>query len=129
MRRPFVYPARNLVQFLRAIQPVVLERTLHVLDGIDDVVVHQLVLDADATAAMQLNRIGAHAGSQDAVVRNRGTAALNGRGRWREFHGQSFRCSLPGCQRPMSRIIACFFPRRVLICHQIVMKYIHSQAS
>ena len=34
MRRPFVYPARNLVQFLRAIQPVVLERTLHVLDGI-----------------------------------------------------------------------------------------------
>ena len=44
--------------------------------------VHQLlVLDADATAAMalqqQLNCIGAHAGSQDAVVRNRGTAALN----------------------------------------------------
>ena len=98
MRRPFVYPARNLVQFLRAIQPVVLERTLHVLDGIDDVVVHQLlVLDADATAAMalqqQLNCIGAHAGSQDAVVRNRGTAALN-------VAGQSLsRCSLPARQR------------------------------
>lgn len=95
MRRPFVYPARNLVQFLRAIQPVVLERTLHVLDGIDDVVVHQLlVLDADATAAMalqqQLNRIGAHAGSQDAVVRNRGTAALN----VAEDGGASFTASL-----------------------------------
>ncbi len=106
MRRPFVYPARNLVQFLRAIQPVVLERTLHVLDGIDDVVVHQLlVLDADATAAMalqqQLNRIGAHAGSQGCGRKEPGNRRAEcGRGRWREFHGQSLsRCSLPARQR------------------------------
>ncbi len=45
------------VQFFRAVQPVTFERTLHVFNGIDDVMVNQfLVLDTDAAAAVSLKQ-------------------------------------------------------------------------
>ena len=43
------------VQFFRAVQPVTFERTLHVFNGVDDVMVNQfLVLNTDAAAAVAL---------------------------------------------------------------------------
>ncbi len=96
MRRPFVYPARNLVQFLRAIQPVVLERTLHVLSMASmmswctSFSFWMPTQRPPWPAQQQLNRIGAHAGSGGCGRKEPGTAALNvAEDGGAEFHGQS----------------------------------------
>jgi hypothetical protein len=44
---------KNNQYSFRAVQPVAFERTLHVLDSVDDVMVnHLLVLDTDTTTAV-----------------------------------------------------------------------------
>ncbi|SUG40254.1 Uncharacterised protein [Salmonella enterica subsp. arizonae] len=65
---------QNLVQFFRALHPVTFERTLHVFNCINDVMMNKLfVLDTDTTTAVafqqQVNSISAHTGSQNAIVR------------------------------------------------------------
>ena len=67
-RHPAQYKHRS-VQFFRAVQPVTFERTLHVFDGVDDVMVNQFfVLNTDATTAVtlqqQFNGVRTHAGSR-----------------------------------------------------------------